>query len=67
MTPSASVAPNVLSGGRGDRELARNAKTVVITARESATLSSIKALAQASAELLDASFARSYALCRCIE
>ena len=62
MTPSASVAPNVRRGGRGDSELARKAKTVVITASDRATLSSIKAFAHASAELLESSFARSYAL-----
>ena len=38
-TPKANVIPKVRSGGRGDRELARNADTVVITARVKAILS----------------------------
>ena len=58
-TPRARVAPNVLRGGKGEREFARNAKTVVVTANDSATLSSIRALAHASAELLESPLALS--------
>ena len=37
MTPSANVAPKVLSGGRGEKEFDRKAKTVVTTASIKAT------------------------------
>ena len=58
-TPRARVIPKVRSGGNGENEFARNANTVVTTARESAIRRSMNAFAHASAALSESSLALS--------
>ena len=48
-TPNANVMPKVRNGGSGDKELARNADTVVTTASVKATLNIENALIHACA------------------
>ena len=48
-TPIAKAIPNVVNGGRGEIMFAKNAATVVITARESGTDNLAQALSQDSA------------------
>ena len=48
ITPKAKAIPNVVKGGSGDIMLARNAETVVITARESGTDNFAQVLIQAT-------------------
>ena len=61
-TPSARVAPNVLSGGSGENELDMNAKTVVTTASIKATLIESNDWTHASAADLEDERAFSYPL-----
>ena len=51
-TPNANVNPNACRGGNGEKEFAKNAKTVVTTARDNAILIFIKDCIQAVAALL---------------
>ena len=59
VTPRARVIPKVRSGGNGENEFARNANTVVTTARDSAIRRSMNAFAHASAALSESSLALS--------
>ena len=65
-TPIASAKPNVFNGGRGDIMLAKNAATVVITARDSGTDNLAHALSQDSAGSGYCSLSVLLALCKWI-
>ena len=64
ITPKARAKPNVVNGGRGDTIFARNAETVVITARDRGTESLAQARSHDSAGSGYCSLSAACALCK---
>ena len=65
-TPIASVVPNALRGSMGDNAFERNAVTVVMTDRDSASLNTSNELVQARDGLIPSESFLSYPFCMCM-